>query len=356
MSTTGSEIYNDFIRYAIEEGAEVPASAKDIDWKDFLEYCNRQCIIGLVFYGLQKSGLRIPQKTLFEWIGFAESLKVQNMLLNKRIGDVTGFFDKRIIRSCILKGQANGLMYPKPELRSPGDIDIWVDGCREDIIKMVLEASPEAHYSIHHVKMPVFKDVSVEVHYRPMYLSNWFADRKLQRYISSIEERQFNNFANIDVNGVETKIGTLTNDFNMVYQILHMYHHFFETRNNFKQFIDYYYLLKKGHAEDVTKITERFREFGVMRYAKGVMWVMKELLGLEENYLVAEPSEKEGRLILKESFYFGTWSTNKLRSVIEIFIANLRIVTHYPKEVLINPLFLIWHQWWKMKMKWILKH
>lgn len=35
-------------------------------------------------------------------------------------------------------------------------------------------------------QMPAFKDASVEVHYRPIYLRNWFVDKKLARYISSI--------------------------------------------------------------------------------------------------------------------------------------------------------------------------
>lgn len=51
-------------------------------------------------------------------------------------------------------------------------------------------------------QMPAFKDASVEVHYRPIYLRNWFVDKKLARYISS------------------------------------MYAHFFSSRNSFKQFID----------------------------------------------------------------------------------------------------------------------
>ena len=104
--------------------------------------------------------------------------------------------------------------------------------------------------------MTAFKDVSVEVHYRPIYLRNWFVDKKLARYISSIEEQQFSN--KVLLEGKE--IGRLMDDFNAVYEMLHMYGHFFSSRNSFKQFIDYYYLLKRGLSEQLkAEVAARLR-------------------------------------------------------------------------------------------------
>lgn len=345
---THKKTYLDFIRYCIIPNEPIPKEVSEIDWEDYMQYCNRQGVIGLVFEGMQKADIRIPQAKLFEWIGFSESIKAQNKIVNKRILQIQKFFEEKNCRTCVLKGQANGLMYPNPEVRSPGDIDIWVEGKREDIIKMVLEVTPEAHYSIHHIKLPIFKDVSVEVHYRPMYLSNWFKDKILQRYISEIEERQFSNKVPL----ADGEIGCLTDDFNAVYQILHMYAHFFSSRNNFKQFIDYYYLLKKGLTEEGKHVcAEKFKELGIEKYASGIMWVMEKVLGLDAALLVIPSNEKIGRLILKESAYFGTYSTNNLKYVLEQLKANLRIVRYFPKDVLISPLFLVWHQWWRLKMR-----
>ena len=345
---TKEQIYLDFIHYSIATNAGIPDSVPVINWGDFLEYCNRQGVIGLVFEGVQKADVRIPQDKLFEWIGFSESIRAQNRIVNQRIQQVQKFFEEKNCRTCVLKGQANSLMYPNPEVRSPGDIDIWVEGKRDDIIRMVLSVAPDAHYSIHHIKMPVFSDVSVEVHYRPMYLSNWFKDKKLQRYITEVEERQFSHKVSLG----KSEIGCLTNDFNVVYQLLHMYAHFFSSRNNFKQFVDYFYLLKKGlTAEEKCVCEGKFKELGIEKYASGIMWIMEKVLGLDSALLVIPTNEKIGRLILKESAYFGTYSTSNLKYVLEQFKANIRIVRYFPKEVLISPLFLVWHQWWKLKTK-----
>lgn len=196
--------------------------------------------------------------------------------------------------------------------------------------------------------MPAFKDVSVEVHYRPIYLRNWFVDKKLARYISSIEEQQFSN--KVLLEGKE--IGHLTDDFNAVYEMLHMYGHFFSSRNSFKQFIDYYYLLKRGLSEQQkAEVAARFKEFKVDRFARGIMWIMKDTLGLDEGFLIVEPSERIGRAILRESMYYGTFSHKKLWYVLQEFAGNLRLVLLFPGEVIISPLFLVWHQWWKWRMR-----
>ncbi len=350
MKYNDNSSYVEFIKYSIGVGTDIPVSAKCIDWNDFLQFCNRQGVIGLVYGTLERGGMKIPQQCLFQWLAFAENIKRQNAIVNKRISQCATFFEEKGCRSIVMKGQANGLMYPKPELRSPGDIDIWIEGARKDVINMVLDITPNAHYSIHHIKMPIFKDVSVEVHYRPIFLTNWFKDRKLQQYIASIEERQFSHHQPLG----DIEIGTLTEDFDVIYQLLHMWHHFFETRNNFKQFIDYYYLLKKGHVNS-TDVVNHLKIFGVLQYAKGIMWVMKEILGLEEKYVYTEPDEILGKQILAESMRFGTFSHNKPRQVFQQLTGNFRLVKYFPSEVLISPLFLIWHQLWKLKIKWDLR-
>jgi len=344
--------YLDFIRYALRNEAAPLNSSVRIDWYDFLQYCNRQGIVGIVFDGLQRANLKINQNLLYQWISYSEMIRQQNYVVNHRVSKIVSFFADKGYRSCILKGQANGLMYPKPEVRTPGDIDIWVEGRTEEIIKFVLSVAPSAEYSLHHIKMPVLKDVSVEVHYRPANLQRRKYDIKLQQYVALLADEQFSHKEMLD--GIE--IGTLTDEFNAVYQILHMYGHFFSTRNSFKQFIDYYYLLKKGISPEAKDDCLRvFKELHLTKYVSGIMWIMKEVLGLEDQSLIGEVSEKEGRLILNESLFYGTCSKVVARSMYDQTMANARILSNYPEEVLISPLYLLWHQWWKLKMKWKLK-
>lgn len=343
--------YLDFIKYSIIDEIDIPDSVESIDWYDFLQFCNRHGIIGLVFDGIQKADLRFNQNILFQWLSYAEQIKKQNQIANQRIGQIQHFFEEKNCQTCILKGQANGLMYPKAEVRSPGDIDIWVDGDTAGVIKIVQSVVPNASYSLHHIKMPVFKDVSVEVHYRPANMTSRKLDKKLQVYVKEVAGEQFSHKVKLG----EIEIGCLTDEFNALYQILHMYGHFFSTRNSFKQLIDYYYLLKRGLTDDEKKhCLEIFDQLKIEKYSAGIMWIMTEVLGLDERFIIGEKNEREGRLILDETFYYGTFSKSTFQSVLEQIMANARIVSHYPREVLNGPVYLIWHQWWKFRMRQLL--
>ena len=262
------------------------------------------------------------------------------------------FWEKKGYRCCILKGQANAMMYPQPELRSPGDIDIWVDGDTVDIIRVAQSEAPNGHYSLHHVTMPVFNDTSVEVHYRPVFLDNWWKDKKLQKFIDGVKDVQFQN--RVLLNDGKTEACGLTDEFNAVFLMLHMWHHLLSTRNNLKQIIDYYYLLKRDIPENERgEIAGLFHRLGVYKYAQGIMWIINSVLGLPDTKLIVDPDEKVGRLLFKESLHYGEKrkKSSKLQTLANRVTRNLHLFWQFPSPVLIAPAYLVWHQWWKWNMK-----
>ena len=87
-------LYIDFIRYAIGSRPSVPEGVEGMDWADFLAFCTRQGIAGLMFGGLERSGLRIPQGVLFEWIGNAENIKRTNLTVDKRCHQISLFWEQ----------------------------------------------------------------------------------------------------------------------------------------------------------------------------------------------------------------------------------------------------------------------
>lgn len=354
--------YLEFVGYSIGSLQDVPESAQGIDWADFFEFCLRQGIAGLVFDGIERSGLTIPQKVLFEWIGTVESIKATNLMLNQRSEKISRFWSRQGYRTCILKGQANAMMYPKPQLRSPGDIDIWVDEPKyrkvnvEEIIQIARLKAPEGHYSLHHVTMPIYDGTSVEVHYRPVFLDNWWKDKKLQQYINKVKEAQFDNEVTLS-DGV-SKVNGLTDEFNAVFLLLHMWHHLLSTRNNLKQLTDYYYLLKRGFSNEQKKeIGRLFQGFGVLKYARGIMWIEQQVLGLPNSRLIVDSDEEVGMLLLNETFHYGEnlKKRSKLETLFSRVTRNLHLFRYFPSGVLIAPVYLMWHSWWRLKMKLRLK-
>lgn len=99
-------------------------------------------------------------------------------------------------------------------------------------------------------------------------------------------------------------------------------------------------------SDDLLRLLE---EFGMMRFAKGVMWKMKTIFVGRENdneneyfYLGIEPDECEGKFLLKEVMQNGNFGHHDERNhrINNKWVApfatgiqhNWHLATHYPSE------------------------
>ena len=87
---------------------------------------------------------------------------------------------------------------------------------------------------------------------------------------------------------------------------------------------------------------DELREMVLLKFAQGVMWIEKKLLGLEDEYLIVEPSERIGHAIqqtIEEGGNFGHHSslnTFRHQSLIGRAIGgakqSLRAMRYFPTE------------------------
>lgn len=327
----------------------------------FFHFCEDQSILGIAFDYIQfhfeefKSFIR--KEILWEWIGISEQIKTQNRLVNEKAVELSCLLRKERICNCILKGQGNAVMYPNPLLRMSGDIDIWVDGNEKEIIRSIRRQFPDVHYQYHHIEFPIYNDIIVELHYKPSFLYNFVYNHRLQVFYQTERKEQFANTIELPDN--VGMISCPTYRFNCVFQMSHLMHHFFDGGVGLRQLIDYYYLLKSKDVTGDINWDLLFDKLGMHKFAKGVMWVEKEYLGLDKQYLLIEEDRIIGSKILKDILKTGNMGNfylrNNYRSNILFIIAKLKrnmiMLKDFPSEILCQPFFLLWHQWWKYKMK-----
>ena len=80
---------------------------------------------------------------------------------------------------------------------------------------------------------------------------------------------------------------------------MHIYRHFLYEGVGLRQLLDYYFVLKAAQGRYFEETVSTLKEFGMIRFARGVMWIMKNIFLLEPEYLLCAPDEKEGRYILE---------------------------------------------------------
>ena len=81
----------------------------------------------------------------------------------------------------------------------------------------------------------------------------------------------------------------------------HMMGHMFEEGIGIRHFIDYFYVLKALREEKNQEDFEPlFKQLGLLSFARGTMWIEREILGIDVDCLIVPEDEKIGRVILKE--------------------------------------------------------
>mgnify|MGYP004623899129 FL=1 len=142
------------------------------------------------------------------------------------------------LRCCILKGQGNALMYPNPYSRTPGDIDVWVNASREDITEYAKRHfNLEDDIRFHHLETTM-DGVPVELHFFPCSMNNPLYHARLQKWFKRNADMQCSNVVSLPEGIGEIAIPTTA--FNVIYQLTHLYHHFFDEGIGMRQIIDYF--------------------------------------------------------------------------------------------------------------------
>ena len=237
------KIFFDFLRFCIGSAKEIPGSLKEADWKELYAIAKKQCLVGVLFDGIKKlpaEHVGMKKELLLQWMAESQMLEKANVRLNDAAIQVSEWFRKKGFRTCILKGQGNALMYPNPYSRTPGDIDIWVEGEDKRVISFVRSISPHEKACYHHIEFPSYKGVEVEVHYRPSFLLCFWNNRKLQKYYERVKEEQFSHRVML---GEQGEVAIPTAEFNLIFQLTHIFSHLMNEGIGLRQLVDYYYVI-----------------------------------------------------------------------------------------------------------------
>ena len=452
------KIFFDFLRFCIGSAKEIPGSLKEADWKELYAIAKKQCLVGVLFDGIKKlppAEVGMSKDLLLQWMAESQMLEKANVRLNDAAIQVSEWFRKKGFRTCILKGQGNALMYPNPYSRTPGDIDIWVEGGDKRVISFVRSISPHEKACYHHIEFPSYKGVEVEVHYRPSFLLCFWHNRKLQKYYERVKEEQFSHRVML---GEQGEVAIPTAEFNLIFQLTHIYAHLMNEGIGLRQLVDYYYVLcdfykvyqdfsnpsvslSKGSSTfspspssmvftppsvppfpgdrnlrsgDVTapsrcseplrfkdggpskvspncagwdrrdaigdmtsatasrssfaanssaaidRVQKELKELGLWKFAEGIMYIMQEVFGMPASQLIVPPNEKYGKFVLNEVLEAGNFGKHdarnrfgrsKLGHNLHRVYRDIRLVRYFPAEALCEPLFRIWHFFWRLKYK-----
>lgn len=360
----------DFLKYCLGGKDNMSNVVADIDWQQLYSFASMQAILGLCFDGIERLGKEYPEELkqnpigrglLMTWMGAAQQIRSQNMKVNGVAAKFYSKFRDDGLRCCILKGQGNALMYPNPYSRTPGDIDVWVNASREQITeyaKKHFKLGDDIRYQ--HIETSV-DGVPVELHFFPCTMNNPIYNARLQKWFKRNADLQCSNVVSLP-DGIG-EIAIPTTAFNVVYQLTHLYHHFFDEGIGMRQIIDYYYVVNNDELLAIKDTLQKeLKHLGLWKFVRAVMYVLHEVLGLAEDKMIVPVDEKRGRLLLAEILEGGNFGRHFTKyghftqqgMAKKYFLKiwrNMHFVRYYPAEAFCEPLFRTWHFFWRMKNK-----
>lgn len=368
----------ELLRYALGTSKCCPPM-RLCEWREVFEIAKKQTVAGFIASALKSCGDGVLIDTdecskgafealIMDWMGEAMKAERRNLKVNSDVVSEFHKLESLGLECCLLKGQGNAMLYPIPGSRTPGDIDVWVrfkgaantDERIREIIKLIRREKPNAKATYHHIDASDINGTPVEVHYRPQFLFYYRHNKALQNFFMSHADEQFAH--KVILCGCEIAVPTST--FNVVFQLSHIYNHLFHEGIGLRQIIDYYYVLKEyallsrsTNAKDNTsQFGDLLQSMGLLNIARALMWILVTMFGMEREWAVVELDEKRGRFVLNEVLRGGNFGRNDNRynfgnssfgKNMQRLCRDGRLLSYFPTEALSEPLFRLWHAWWR---------
>lgn len=339
----------------------IPEIDNDEEWREVMILGKEQTVMGILERGIRL----VPQenKPPRQYLLKVNLLSQKIALLNRKVDEaavkMASLIEQEGFKCCILKGQGNALLYPDPSARVPGDIDIWVAARTEQVVDFARKAKPDAFACYHHVDYGKCDGVEVELHYRPAFLNNPIHNRRLQRWFLEESAVQFSNPVELP-NGAGV-VNVPTDSFNRIFQMAHIMNHVVHEGVGIRQLMDYYFLLQKEVTPEERQRDEQLlRRFGLYNVTAAVMFLLRQLFAMPVERMLVPANRRRGMFLMKEVFGGGNfgrynpqsrkarsgWAKNMLR-----LKRDMRLMLWFPSECLWEPLFRLWHFFWRLKYK-----
>lgn len=232
-------------------------------WREIASMAYRQSVSALV----GDKAVSLPAEFLppgditMRFISVIEQTRQTNLKMIGVLKELKKEYTREGFPFLLLKGLANGVNYPEPLLRNPGDIDLLLynkgdyDRLYRWLTQNGVDIQPEGdlHFSFSR------NGIHVENHYRTTYFTNrWYSRRfvRLERDILNKGE-----FPTAEVDS-DLSVSVLPVTFNAFFLFQHLFRHFVSSGIGLRHVCDWILFLHK-HRKDIdgdefTRLARRF--------------------------------------------------------------------------------------------------
>ncbi len=185
------------------------------------------------------------------------------------------------VKTVLLKGSSTASLYPVPELRKSGDVDLLLEN--EESVDRACSILSKAGFQIeneqhahHHIVYKSPDGIDVELH---SLLVEPFDNNRINNYLESVKVGIFKDIFRENIMGIELPV--LNEAFHAFYLLLHMLQHFLRSGFGLKLVCDWAVFWNRDiPQQDKSQFIQLVKESGIYGFARMVTLLCIYYLGL----------------------------------------------------------------------------
>lgn len=278
-----SKLFFEFMQVSIGQLDCVSRFPDPHEWQQLYNLAKRQAVVGICYHGLTKLfdyGLVAPQELSLDWMAEAEEMKEQNRGGSRKLIKLQEELQAHHLRSSLLTGPGLVRFYDRElqMLRFTKGIDLYVFGYKNQI------------------DLSQWPDMQIRIFTELRAGKSTQRNNRLDKWILQNNDLMYR------------KAGELTvpsHSMTIIIQLVHLYNLFLEKRLLMRNLMDLFFVLRYAGGDSrvfqfsQTNVEGEIQELGLTRFARGIMWLMKEVFNLDSKCMPIEPLEEEGQFLMK---------------------------------------------------------
>ena len=275
------------------------------EFEELMTMANEQTVTGLVGDSLIKNNIKLEREDALGLYAKIKAIEKANARVNENLVSFVNFMERKGIDYIIVKGQVVGALYPNPNVRMSGDVDLYFVGDNYTKIKGLVEQRLGKQLS----KLSDGKHVEFEVNGVIFELHNKLsrlATRKHQEYWDQmIDNAILEKTETVSIAGKEIK--TLSATYNAMYIFVHLFYHMTASGVGLRQLCDWAMVLSnnvnpnfnpnKKSSLNREDLGGSLKELGYLKAYKAMGAFLVEYLGLPEELFPLALDEKDRKWV-----------------------------------------------------------